>query len=98
MTLIKDGSPLYGESNTESNEKIIPRRNLTKSQKELNGENDWLRKLEGRGDRGQKAIRTKRIPTRYVSRSQRGAVVGESDGPHGNRTAGAQRKVVKSGK
>lgn len=97
MTLTKDGNPLYGESNTESKEKTIPRRSLTPKEKEFNTENEWLRKLEGRGDRGQKAINTQRIPTRYVSRGQRGAIVGETDGPESKVRSKAQRKVVKSG-
>ena len=99
MTLQKDGNPLYGESNIESKEKITPPQSLSPDEEVYNKGNEWLEFLKDNDkSRGQKAVRSRRLNTRYVSRGQRGAVHGETDGPAGNVKSKAQRKVVKGGK
>lgn len=92
----KDGNRSYGDFATDWNEKTTHPPSKEEIDK-LNAENEWLKHLEGRGNRGQKAVRSSRLPSRIVSRSQRGAVVGETDGPSGREKSRAQRKVVKSG-
>jgi hypothetical protein len=95
MTLTKDGSPLSGEFNTELKEKIIPQRKLSHKEKELNNDNEWLAFLKGeRGPSRPAVTRKDRVASRYVSRGQRGAVMGEKDGPSGRDKNNAQRKAV----
>lgn len=98
MTLAKDGSPLSGVSNIESKEKITPPQSLNPDEEKLNVDNEWLDHLRGDRSAGHKAVRTVRLNSRSVSRSQRKAVVGEGDGPTGHLTSRGQRKVVKGGK
>lgn len=88
---------MFGEYNIESKEKITPPRTLTKEQKKANVGNEWLEFLKGDKSVGHKAVRTKRLNTRYVSRGQRGAVITEKDGETGVERSRKQRKVVISG-
>lgn len=71
---------------------------MTKDQEVYNKGNEWLEYLRGNSKVRPKAVRTQRLNTRYVSRAQRGAVVGEKDGQPGTQVSNAQREVVKGGK
>ena len=91
----KDGNLSFGESNIELKEKITPPLKLSPDEEKYNRENEWLKAIE-EGDlfRGARAINTKRIPTRYVSRSQRISVRGEKHGPAQGPRNKKQRKAI----